>query len=57
MGSVIGKSMFIEGLFAKAMYLSMYKMHELALHGWWRTSLETLARSLSPWSGSRVKLH
>lgn len=57
MGSVIGKSMFIEGLFAKAMYLSMYKMHELALHGWWRTSLETLARSLSPSSGSRVKLH
>lgn len=57
MGSVIGRSMFIEGLFAKMMYLSMYKMHELALHGWWRTSLETLARSLSPSSGSRVKLH
>lgn len=34
MGGVVGMSMFVEGLFAKAMYLSMYKMHELALHGW-----------------------
>ncbi|MDM0048839.1 NAD(P)/FAD-dependent oxidoreductase [Variovorax sp. J22R115] len=57
MGGVVGKSMFVEGVFAKLMYLSMYKMHEAALHGWRRVTLETLARCLEPSSGSRVKLH
>jgi NADH dehydrogenase len=57
MGGLVGKSMFVEGLFAKAMYLSMYKMHEAALHGWRRVTLETLARCLEPSTGSRVKLH
>lgn len=57
MGGVVGKSMFVEGLFAKAMYLSMYKMHEASLHGWRRVAMETLARSLEPSGGSRVKLH
>lgn len=57
MGSVVGRNMFIEGVFAKLMYKSMYKMHELALHGWWRVARETLARSLTPSTGSKVKLH
>lgn len=57
MGGLVGKSMFIEGLLAKVMYLSMYKMHEAALYGWPRVLLETLARSLEPSRGSRVKLH
>ena len=33
MGGLIGGSLMIEGLFARLMYLSLYKMHELALHG------------------------
>lgn len=57
MGSVVGRNMFIEGVFAKLMYRSMYKMHELALHGWWRVARETLARLLTPSTGSKVKLH
>ena len=33
MGFLVGKSMFIEGLFARLMYRSLYKMHQSALHG------------------------
>ena len=33
MGSILGGSMFIEGLIAKLMYLSLYQMHLVALHG------------------------
>lgn len=57
MGGVVGRNMFVEGVFAKSMYLGMYKKHELALHGWRRVVRETLARLLSPSGGSRVKLH
>ncbi len=34
MGFIVGKSMFIEGWFARLMYRSLYKMHQRALHGW-----------------------
>ena len=33
MGFLVGKSMFIEGYFARLMYRSLYKMHQSALHG------------------------
>ncbi len=37
MGFVIGRAFFVEGLIARLMYRSLYKMHEAALHGNWRT--------------------
>ena len=33
MGGLIGGSLMVEGAFARLMYVSLYKMHELALHG------------------------
>ena len=33
MGGLIGGSLLVEGAFARLMYLSKYKMRELALHG------------------------
>ena len=33
MGSLSGGTMFIEGMFARLMYQSLYKMHLIALHG------------------------
>ena len=33
MGFLVGKSMLIEGWFARLMYRSLYKMHQMALHG------------------------
>jgi NADH dehydrogenase len=57
MGFVVGRSMFIEGLFARLMYRSLYKMHEAALHGGptvlWRTVVSTISQRPTP----GVKLH
>jgi NADH dehydrogenase len=57
MGFLAGKSMFIEGMFARFMYRSLYKMHEYALHGLWRVVIGTLGRELSRRGGPKVKLH
>ena len=57
MGFLRGKGLFIEGYFARLMYRSLYKMHQRALHGWWRVMLDTTARALSRRTEPRVKLH
>jgi NADH dehydrogenase len=57
MGSLSGSSLFIEGLFARLMYQSLYKMHLMALHGFWSTALQTLARTITRRAESQVKLH
>ena len=57
MGGLVGPNMFIEGVFAKLMYTSLYKMHELALHGWAKVILDTLARMLTRRTEPHVKLH
>ncbi len=57
MGGLIGGNLMIEGVFAKFMYLSLYKMHELALHGWAKVSLDTLARMITRRTEPHVKLH
>jgi NADH:ubiquinone reductase (H+-translocating) len=55
MGGLLGNSMFVEGVFAKLMYRSLYKMHQHALHG----TGAVLADTLTPRArrGPRVKLH
>jgi NADH dehydrogenase len=57
MGGLVGESLMIEGRFAKLMYLSLYKMHELALHGWVKVSLDTVARLITRRTEPHVKLH
>lgn len=57
MGGLVGRSFWIEGYFARLMYLSLYKMHELALHGFVKVALETLARMLTRRTDPPVKLH
>jgi NADH dehydrogenase len=57
MGGLIGGNLMIEGSFAKMMYLSLYQMHELALHGWVKVSLDTLARMITRRTEPHVKLH
>jgi NADH:ubiquinone reductase (H+-translocating) len=55
MGFIVGKSMFIEGHFARLMYRSLYKMHEAALHGGGRTLLSLVTPGARP--APTVKLH
>jgi NADH dehydrogenase len=57
MGGLIGKNVMIEGYFAKLMYLSLYKLHELSIHGFLKTMLYTLARLLTKQANPTVKLH
>lgn len=57
MGFVSGRSMWIEGLFAKLMYRSLYKMHEMALHGPIKVGLDTFSRLLTRRTEPQVKLH
>jgi NADH dehydrogenase len=57
MGFLSGRSMRVEGLFARIMYLSLYKMHLYALHGAMGVLLDSLARMLKRGTEPRVKLH
>ena len=57
MGGLIGGSLMIEGAFARLMYVSLYKMHELALHGFFKVALDTLARVITRRTEPHVKLH
>jgi NADH:ubiquinone reductase (H+-translocating) len=57
MGGERGRSLLVEGLFARLMYESLYKMHELALHGMPKVALDTLARWITRRNEPHVKLH
>jgi len=56
MGSIIG-NVTISGLFARFMYISLYKLHQRALHGILRVALITLANMLTRPTRPRLKLH
>jgi NADH dehydrogenase len=57
MGFLVGRSIFIEGYFARIMYRSLYKMHQAALRGGhtvlWRMLTSTISQRPEP----SVKLH
>jgi NADH dehydrogenase len=55
MGFIVGKNFFIEGIVARLMYRSLYKMHESALHGTWQTLLGAVSPGTKP--SPTVKLH
>jgi NADH:quinone reductase (non-electrogenic) len=57
MGKLIGGNLFIEGVFAALMYKSLYKLHQLALHGPTKVTLDTLARVITRRTEPHVKLH
>jgi NADH dehydrogenase len=57
MGAITRGSVMVEGFFAKIMYLSLYKMHELALHGFVKVFLDTLARIITRRTEPHIKLH
>lgn len=57
MGGIVGGNLWVEGLFARLMYVSLYKLHELALHGFVKVALDTLARLITRRTEPHVKLH
>ncbi|MFQ5936334.1 MAG: NAD(P)/FAD-dependent oxidoreductase [Acidiferrobacterales bacterium] len=50
-------SIMIEGVIARLVYLSLYKMHQVALFGWYRVVLLTLANLLRRRVYPEIKLH
>ncbi len=57
MGNLGGRNLFVEGLIARLMYRSLYKMHEAALHGFGRAVARAVVGSLGRRRGPEVKLH
>jgi NADH:quinone reductase (non-electrogenic) len=56
LGDLMG-GLRVKGLLARGMYLSLYKMHEVALHGVSKVALDTLARRITRRTEPHVKLH
>lgn len=57
MGNLIGGSLFVEGLLARLLYTSLYRMHVMALFGFVRMALDTLVNWLRRRTAPRIKLH
>jgi len=57
MGRLIGGSMVIQGLIARWMYASLYKLHQISIHGFIRVAFDTVGRFLRRRLEPRVKLH
>jgi NADH:ubiquinone reductase (H+-translocating) len=57
MGKLVGGSLFVEGVFARLMYISLYRMHLYALHGLAKVVFDVLGRLFARRTEPRVKLH
>lgn len=57
MGAIAKGSVFIEGHIAKWMYWWLYKRHQIAVSGWFRTWLVTWAEAINWARNPRIKLH
>lgn len=50
-------SIMIEGKLAQIMYVSLYRLHQIALHGYWKTALITFVGRIHKVIRPRLKLH
>jgi NADH dehydrogenase len=57
MGNLGKGSLFIEGRLARLAYVSLYRMHQIAIYGLIKTGLIILVGRLSRWLRPRLKLH
>jgi NADH:ubiquinone reductase (H+-translocating) len=57
MGFIANEKFRVEGWLAKLFYVSLYRQHIWALHGFWRMALDTLARMIRSQTEPKVKLH
>ncbi len=57
MNRLMRGSVMVEGVVARLVYLSLYKMHQVALFGWYRVALLTLANLLRRRVYPEIKLH
>lgn len=56
MGSLMG-TVSVGGFIAYAVYLSLYKMHQVAVHGYFRTAMLTLSNLFRRSTHAKIKMH
>jgi NADH dehydrogenase len=56
MGNLMG-TVSIGGFIAKMVYLSLYKMHQIAIHGYFRTAMLTLSNAFRRSVYIKIKMH
>jgi NADH dehydrogenase len=57
MGNLVGGRMAVEGRLARMIYLSLYRMHLLAIHGWIKGSALIAVGHVNRVVRPRLKLH
>lgn len=57
MGNLTKGSMFVEGRIARLVYISLYRMHQIAIHGWIKASAVMLAQKIGSAVKPKMKLH
>ncbi|WP_375261390.1 NAD(P)/FAD-dependent oxidoreductase [Palleronia sp.] len=57
MGNLVGGRMEIEGRIARLAYMSLYRMHLMAVHGPWRGPLQILVHEFNRVTRPKLKLH
>jgi NADH dehydrogenase len=56
MGNLMG-SVSVGGFIARVVYLSLYKMHQVAVHGYFRTAMLTLSNLFRRSAYTKIKMH
>ncbi|MCM2679867.1 NAD(P)/FAD-dependent oxidoreductase [Echinimonas agarilytica] len=57
MGNLTNGSMMVEGRIARMVYISLYRMHQVALHGYFKTAMVTFSDKISRVFKPKLKLH
>ncbi len=57
MGNLVGGRMLVEGWIARTVYLSLYRMHLIAIHGWWRGLALIVIGHVNQVVRPKLKLH
>ncbi|KKO48451.1 NADH dehydrogenase [Arsukibacterium sp. MJ3] len=57
MGNLVGGAMMIEGRIARLAYVSLYRMHQVALHGWLKMLFISMVARINRIVRPRLKLH
>ncbi len=56
MGNLMG-TVSVGGFIAKIVYLSLYKMHQVAIHGYFRTAMLTMSNAFRRSVYTKIKMH
>lgn len=56
-GRSTGRSLFIEGMLARLFYVSLYRLHQRALHGSFKTALKIVVDGINSMLRPKMKLH